>query len=56
MAFYKNIGGRRYHRTVWDTTKRNAQEIAKKLRKMGYLARAVQQENGKYAVYEATKK
>lgn len=32
MGFDKNIGGRRYHRNVWDTTKRNAQEIAKKLR------------------------
>lgn len=50
-AQFKNINGKRYVRGIWDTTRNNALRSAKEQRVKGFLARAVKQDNGKYAVY-----
>lgn len=48
---FRNINGRRYIRGIFETTKANALARAAQARKEGLNARAVKQDNGKWAVY-----
>ena len=56
MAQFKNIGGRRYFKSLQSLTKSGALQRAKQYRKQGMLARVASDGRGYYDVFTASPK